>query len=323
LKEGDTTKPLINTTTQFQDTQQAKSSSINDGARTSERRVRERRKRNPQAGHDDWPNLASLQLSSTLQLQRQAGIGGSDANIILSGDGDRIRQLWLGKRGEAQPEDLSSVLAVMLGAWTEPFNRQWFEKLTGNAVMDVGKTMTCSRHQWRRSTLDGVVKGSGAIFEAKHTNAFASPEEVLDRYMPQVQHNMAVTGCDRAMLSVIFGNHKYEIFEIAADWLYQIELLAAEQEFWNCVRTGKEPVAVDPPPPPRPVGTREVCLDGSNEWASAAFDWLKNRDAAKLHATACTAIKNLVATDVSRAFGHGIEAKRSKSGAITIREFTL
>jgi len=30
--------------------------------------------------------------------------------------------------------------------------------------------------------------------------------------------------------------------------------------------------------------------------------------------------KGLVEDDVGRAFGHGIEAKRSKSGAITIRE---
>jgi hypothetical protein len=30
----------------------------------------------------------------------------------------------------------------------------------------------------------------------------------------------------------------------------------------------------------------------------------------------------LVENDVSRAFGHGIEARRSKAGAITIREFT-
>ena len=31
-------------------------------------------------------------------------------------------------------------------------------------------------------------------------------------------------------------------------------------------------------------------------------------------------IKELLEDDVSRAFGHGIEAKRSKAGAITIRE---
>jgi hypothetical protein len=47
---------------------------------------------------------------------------------------------------------------------------------------------------------------------------------------------------------------------------------------------------------------------------------LKNRDAAKVHASASKALKELVEEDVARAFGHGIEAKRSRSGAVTIRE---
>ena len=183
-----------------------------------------------------------------------------------------------------------------------------------------GETLVCSRHSWRRCTLDGQVESSGAVWEAKHTNAFAKSEEVLERYMPQLQHNMAVAGSESAVLSVIFGNHKYESIEVASDWLYQLELLEAEEQFWNCVVTGKEPVAVPPPPPPKPVGTREVCLEGNNAWASAAFDWLKNRDAAKTHASAVALIKGLIEDDVGRAFGHGIEAKRSKSGAITIRE---
>ena len=138
--------------------------------------------------------------------------------------------------------------------------------------------------------------------------------------MPQLQHNMAVADCDRAMLSVIFGNHKYEIFEVAADWLYQLELLDAEAEFWDCVQSGKPPVTPPVPLPPKPVGVREVCLEGNNSWASAAVDWLDHRDAAKRHAAACGTIKTLVEADVARAFGHGIEAKRSKSGALSIRE---
>jgi predicted phage-related endonuclease len=143
---------------------------------------------------------------------------------------------------------------------------------------------------------------------------------VLERYMPQMQHNMAVAQASRSILSVIFGNHKYEIFEVAADWLYQQELFEAERRFWNCVLTGRPPVAADVPRPPKPIGTREVCFDGNNAWASAAVDWLQNREAAKLHGTACGTIKGLIESDVGRAFGHGIEAKRSKSGAITIRE---
>ena len=140
--------------------------------------------------------------------------------------------------------------------------------------------------------------------------------------MPQLQHNMAVAQTDRAVLSVIFGNHKFEILEIASDWVYQLELLEAEIDFWDCVQTGRMPVPPNPPASPRPVGVREVCLHGNNLWAAAADDWARNREAAKIHAGACSQVKALVEPDVSRAFGHGIEAKRSKSGAITIRELT-
>jgi predicted phage-related endonuclease len=267
-----------------------------------------------------WPDLDRLVMGTAGRKQRQSYVGGSDANIILSGDADRIMRLWRNKRGETEAEDLSSSLAVMLGCWTEAFNRQWFMRISGEVVSQVGQTYLCGQNQWRRCTLDGRIESTGAVWEAKHTNAFAKSDEVLERYMPQLQHNMAVAGADRAVLSVIFGNHKYEIIEVSADWLYQLELLEAEEEFWNCVINGREPVAAVPPPPPRPLGTRELCLEGNNAWSSAAVDWLDNRDAAKAHAAATTLIKSLVEQDVCRAFGHGIEAKRSRSGAITIRE---
>lgn len=267
----------------------------------------------------EWPTLELLRLGVEEVASRREGIGGSDANVILSGNPERVRTLWLEKRGEAEPADLSDHLPAMLGCWTEPFNRLWFEKIAGRSVTGIGKVVHCSRYDWRRCTLDGLVE-PGAVWEAKHSNAFASSDEVVERYMPQLQHNMAVTGCERAYLSVLFGNHKYELIEIAADWLYQLELLEAESQFWECVTSGSEPVAPVPPAPPKPVGVREVCLQGSNAWAAAAADWLDNREAAKLHASAVKALKGLVEEDVSRAFGHGIEARRSRSGAITIRE---
>lgn len=260
-------------------------------------------------------------MSSTDVESRRSYIGGSDANVILSGDAERIRNLWLEKRGERQAEDLSTNLAVMLGCWTEAFNRHWYEKLSGNTVDQVPACLTCPTNGWRRCTLDGYLSSSDTIWEAKHTSAFSKSEEVLQRYMPQLQHNMAVARCERAVLSVIFGNSKFEIFEVASDWVYQIELLQAEVDFWDCVQTGKEPVPAPPPAAPRPIGVREICLEGNNNsWAAAAADWLENREAAKRHASTCSQIKELVEPDVARAFGHGIEAKRSKSGAISIRE---
>ncbi|MGQ0588113.1 MAG: YqaJ viral recombinase family protein [Sphingosinicella sp.] len=264
--------------------------------------------------------LERLGLGSEAQRARRNGIGGSDANIILSGDAGRIHRLWTEKRGEAEPEDLSALLPAMLGCWTEAFNRQWYERETGNLVADAGKIAVSDAHPWRRCTIDGFVPSLGAVWEAKHTSAFSKSDEVVARYMPQLQHNMAVLECGRSVLSVIFGNSKWEIFEIASDWLYQEELLIAEVRFWNCVRTGESPVPAPVPPPPKPVGVREICLEGNNAWAAAAADWLAYREAARLHGVATAAIKELVEPDVKRAHGHGIEARRSKSGALSIRE---
>ena len=138
--------------------------------------------------------------------------------------------------------------------------------------------------------------------------------------MPQLQHNMAVCGAERAMLSVIFGNHKYEMFEVASDWLYQHELLEAEQQFWDCVASGEEPVVRS-----RRLRRGRSAPARSASRATTPGPQLRSTGssiahAAKIHGAATSLIKTLVEEDVCRAFGHGIEAKRSKSGAITIRE---
>ena len=128
-----------------------------------------------------WPRLVDLVTDAEQVRQRRSGIGGSDANIILSGDQERIRNLWLKKRGEAEPEDLSDRLPVMLGCWTEEFNRQWFEKVSGQSVTRVGEVLQCEKYDWRRCTVDGFVEESAAVFEAKHTNGFGKPEDLLER----------------------------------------------------------------------------------------------------------------------------------------------
>lgn len=263
-----------------------------------------------------WPEFSMLAAPKL----RTGFIGGSDANIIFSGNRDRIDRLWREKRGELPPEDLTNVLPVMLGTWTEDFNRQWFQQVTNDSVAVSLENLRCCTHDWRRCSLDGFILSRNAVWEAKHTGAFTRSEEVLERYMPQLQHNMAVAKSELAILSVIFGNHKFEIFEVASDWIYQLELLEAETDFWDCVQTGRVPVPALTPAPPKPVGVREVCLEGNNFWATAAADWAANRESAKIHANACCQIKQLIEPDVSRAFGHGIEAKRSKAGAISIRE---
>lgn len=267
-----------------------------------------------------WPRLVDLGADSQALARRRQVIGGSDANTILSGSPERIPRLWLEKLGKEQPEDLSCKLPVMLGCWTEAFNRQWFERSTGRVISRVGEWIRCATREWRACTLDGYLDDTGTVWEAKHTSSFAKGDELLERYMSQLQHNMAVTGAETALLSAIFGNGKWECYEVRVDWLYQQDLLAAEIHFWNCIVCGEPPIpAPVPPPPPKATGVREICLEGNNFWAASATEWLMHGEAAKRHAAACATIKDMIEPDVSRAFGHGIEAKRSKAGAITIR----
>ena len=88
----------------------------------------------------------------------------------------------------------------------------------------------------RRST--GVIKATGTVWEAKHTSAFAKADEVLERYMPSSSTTSRLPVISRR-LSVIFGNHKFEVFEIAADWLYQTELWQPRRISGTVWRHGK------------------------------------------------------------------------------------
>ncbi len=253
---------------------------------------------------------------------RKLGIGGSDANILLSGDAQRILFLWEEKLGRREPEDLTWVLPVQMGSATEELNAAFFSHATGRAVSNRNSAETRHDRPWMRCELDGrtfTAAGDDAIFEAKHVNAFATIEDVVQRYMPQLHHNMHVARVRHAVLSVFVGTLKHEIYEVAIDDFYLAALLDAEEDFWRCVEGETAPEGCEPPPAPVAFEKlREVDMSDSNLWASTALDWLANKDAAKTFEKAAKELKGLVLPDVGRAYGHGVQIKRSKAGSLTI-----
>ncbi|NYG48488.1 hypothetical protein GGD67_005973 [Bradyrhizobium sp. IAR9] len=58
-------------------------------------------------------------------------------------------------------------------------------------------------------------------------------------------------------------------------------------------------------------------MSPSNQWAELAATYLRTREAHGEHETAKSDLKKLVREDAKEAAGHGIKAKRSKSGAIS------
>src|SRR5271170_2995829 len=102
--------------------------------------------------------------SNKASVDRRFFIGGSDARIIMGADEPALLRLWREKRGEADPEDLSGNLMVQLGVVTEPLNRHWYERNTGQAITDVQRRLRHPVLRWMGATLDGIVAGTGAVF---------------------------------------------------------------------------------------------------------------------------------------------------------------
>ena len=180
--------------------------------------------------------------SPTDYWNRRCFIGGSDARIIMGSDEAALIRLWREKRGEAEPEDLSGNLIVQLGTATEELNRSWYERNTGRRVTDVQRRVKHSAIPWMAATLDGIVEGTEAVFEAKFMLPWSFSEEAAaEKYMAQLQHNMWVTHLRTSVLSIITGGGKWVEITIPMDPLYLSVLVSAEKKFWRCVQSGETP----------------------------------------------------------------------------------
>jgi hypothetical protein len=91
---------------------------------------------------------------------------------------------------------------------------------------------------------------------------------------------------------------------------------------------GKEVLALRPirrnthlinaePPRPRTEAVRIVDMSASNSWAEFAALFRNTRSAFLDHERAKSELKALMPEDAKEAIGHGVKAKRSKSGAVS------
>jgi len=255
----------------------------------------------------------------TDSTHRRSFIGGSDARIIMGDDEAALHRLWQEKRDEIEPQDLSRELLVQLGTVTEDLNRRWYENNSGHVVTDVQQQVFHQVHRWMAATLDGRVEATGAVFEAKFMLPWNFSEEAAaEKHMAQLQHNMWVVGARLAVLSIVTGGGKWVQLTVRADPLYQHLLLTAERKFWRCVQNGEVPrlFGVEPPRP-RLEAVRTVDMSASNSWAEFAATFRRTRPAYQEHEAAKASLKSLVPEDAKEATGHGLRARRSKSGAIS------
>jgi predicted phage-related endonuclease len=254
---------------------------------------------------------------------RRHFIGGSDARIIMGDDEAKLLHLWREKRGEVEPQDFSRNLIVQMGIVTEELNRRWYESCTGQTIKDVQKRLRHPIHKWMAATVDGIVEPNGTVYEAKFMLPWSFSEDVAaEKHMAQLQHNMWVASARDSVLSIITGGGKWVEIKISADPLYQHLLLTAEKKFWRCVQSGEPPhlFGVEPPKP-RLEAVRIVDMGLSNTWAELAITYRRTKSAYEEHESSKSELKKLIPEDAKEAIGHGLKAKRSKSGAISFELF--
>ena len=73
---------------------------------------------------------------------------------------------------------------MQLGTVTEDLNRSWYERNTGRRVTDVQRHVKHAALPWMAATLDGIVEGTEAVFEAKFMLPWSFSEEAAaKKYM--------------------------------------------------------------------------------------------------------------------------------------------
>jgi len=175
--------------------------------------------------------------------QRQTGIGGSDAAVVLGlSQWKTPLQLWQEKTGQTALSDIDSP-AMHWGRTLEGVIRTHYEKETGTIVSQP-EMLRHPQHEWMIANVDGFTN-QGKILEiktARTANGWGDigTAEIPDAYALQVQHYMAVMESPAADVAVLIGGSDFRIYTVAADTELQKCLIEAESAFWEMVKN-KEP----------------------------------------------------------------------------------
>ncbi|MBE3589977.1 MAG: YqaJ viral recombinase family protein [Firmicutes bacterium] len=175
---------------------------------------------------------------------RRRGIGSSDAAAICGLSPWRSPlAVYLDKIGELPDEEPSE--AMEWGVRLEPIVAEAWAERTGKKIRRRNAILQHPQYPWMLANVDRFVVGENAVLEVKTTSAFGADAwadgAVPDHYVIQVQHQMAVTGCEKAYLAVLIGGNHLECREIERDEELIARLIEIEAEFWRRVEERRPP----------------------------------------------------------------------------------
>jgi predicted phage-related endonuclease len=260
-------------------------------------------------------------LTAAQLKAREGKLTASRVACLMHGDADKIMQLYREMIGEGEPEDLDHIWPVRLGSATEELNLDWFEMKNGT-LSRRGDVIVHKKYAWAAATLDGWYDDLGCPVECKHVGGREPLEIIIDRYQPQMQWQMEVTGASQCALSVIMGAAEPVVEFIDRDADYAAEMVKRGWQFICCVKDRRMPVVLEPIAAPVDA-TKIIDMAGNNAWAAAAADWLNARGPADLCKSAEKILKAAVPDDAKKCHGHGIQITRDRAGRLSLREAAL
>lgn len=197
---------------------------------------------------------------------RSQGIGASDAPAIMGVSPWKTPyQLWQEKIFGSTQNETS---AMRRGKDLETEALECFGN-TIDAPLIYQECVTHATFPWMRATLDGINYEKRILVEAKcpgkEDHLTAVGKHIPEKYYPQLQHQLAITGYDYMYYFSYDGNHGAMV-RVERDEEYISEMIEKEQEFWNCVLSMEPPALTE---------KDWISMEGHEHWKDIAADYKK------------------------------------------------
>lgn len=166
---------------------------------------------------------------------RRGGIGASDAPVVMGlSPWQKDGELLLLKTGQQSERPAND--AMQRGKRLEPMARLAYVKHTGIEVAPV--CVQSREHPWMRASLDGLSADGRHVLEIKcpgeKDHRLAASGSVPEKYFPQLQHILAVTGLGE----IYYWSFRFDstaLLKVVRDESFIAGLLEKEVAFWTRV----------------------------------------------------------------------------------------
>lgn len=179
---------------------------------------------------------------------RRSGLGASEAPAVL-GMSPWVSPMLLWETKTGRKEEMEQTYVMRRGLRMEPIVRRLYEDLVGWKSAPV-----CIQHDllaWMRASLDGLDPWGEVLVEIKCPNIdshrLALGGQVPGYYLPQVYHQLEVTGCKMAHYVSYSENRElssaeqFALVEVRPHAEIQGLLVSVETYFMECVRSRTPP----------------------------------------------------------------------------------